>query len=34
VVRDLRKKIGSEFVVNVSGIGYRLRWIYLINLGF
>jgi len=25
VVRDLRKKIGSEFVVNVSGIGYRLR---------
>ncbi len=25
VVRDLRKKIGSEFVVNVSGIGYRLK---------
>jgi DNA-binding response OmpR family regulator len=25
VVRDLRKKIGSEFVVNVSGMGYRLR---------
>lgn len=25
VVRDLRKKIGNEFVVNVSGIGYRLK---------
>lgn len=25
VVRDLRKKIGSEFVVNVSGVGYRMR---------
>lgn len=25
VVRDLRKKIGSEFVQNVSGVGYRLK---------
>jgi len=25
VVRDLRKKIGSSYVVNVSGIGYRLK---------
>lgn len=25
VVRDLRKKVGSEFVVNVSGTGYRLK---------
>ena len=25
VVRDLRKKIGQEYVVNVSGIGYRLK---------
>lgn len=25
VVRDLRRKIGQEYVVNVSGIGYRLR---------
>lgn len=25
IVRDLRKKIGSSYIVNVSGIGYRLR---------
>lgn len=25
IVRDLRKKIGSVYFVNVSGIGYRLR---------
>jgi|TARA_B100001063_G_scaffold175143_1_gene164121 two-component system, OmpR family, response regulator VanR len=25
VVRDLRKKIGQEYVVNVSGTGYRLK---------
>ncbi|MCH9812907.1 MAG: response regulator transcription factor [Epsilonproteobacteria bacterium] len=25
VVRDLRKKIGSEFITNVSGIGYQLK---------
>jgi two-component system, OmpR family, response regulator VanR len=25
VVRDLRKKIGQEFVVNISGAGYRLQ---------
>lgn len=25
VVRDLRKKIGQEYIINVSGIGYRLR---------
>lgn len=25
IVRDLRKKIGSSYVVNVSGTGYRLR---------
>lgn len=25
VVRDLRKKIGSEYIVNVSGSGYRLK---------
>jgi two-component system, OmpR family, response regulator VanR len=25
VVRDLRKKIGQDYVVNISGVGYRLR---------
>lgn len=25
VVRDLRKKIGQEYVVNISGTGYRLK---------
>lgn len=25
VVRDLRKKIGNDYVVNVSGTGYRLK---------
>lgn len=25
VVRDLRKKIGEKFILNVSGIGYRLK---------
>ncbi len=25
VVRDLRKKLGSEYIVNISGLGYRLR---------
>lgn len=25
VVRDLRKKIGNQFVINVSGVGYRLK---------
>lgn len=25
VVRDLRKKLGSEYVVNISGLGYRLE---------
>ena len=25
VVRDLRKKIGQEYIVNVSGVGYRLK---------
>jgi len=25
VVRDLRKKIGQEYIVNISGIGYRLK---------
>ena len=25
VVRDLRKKISSEYILNVSGIGYRLK---------
>lgn len=25
VVRDLRKKIGHEFVINISGAGYRLQ---------
>lgn len=25
VVRDLRKKIGQEFVINISGTGYRLQ---------
>ncbi len=25
VVRDLRKKLGNEYVVNVSGVGYRMR---------
>lgn len=25
IVRDLRKKIGNKFVINVSGIGYRLK---------
>ncbi|GGD38729.1 CheY-P-specific phosphatase CheX [Malaciobacter pacificus] len=25
VVRDLRKKIGEKYIINVSGIGYRLK---------
>ena len=25
VVRDLRKKIGQNYIVNISGIGYRLK---------
>jgi len=25
VVRDLRKKLGSEYIVNVSGLGYKMR---------
>lgn len=25
VVRDLRKKIGQEYIVNISGTGYRLK---------
>ncbi len=25
VVRDLRKKIGQDFIVNISGTGYRMR---------
>ncbi len=25
VVRDLRKKIGQDFIINVSGTGYRLK---------
>lgn len=25
IVRDLRKKLGNEYVVNVSGVGYRMR---------
>lgn len=25
VVRDLRKKIGQEFIVNISGTGYRMK---------
>ncbi|WP_345975519.1 response regulator [Sulfurimonas sp. HSL3-7] len=25
VVRDLRKKIGQEFIVNISGTGYRMQ---------
>ena len=25
VVRDLRKKIGKEYIVNISGIGYRIK---------
>jgi len=25
VVRDLRKKIGQDYIINISGIGYRLR---------
>lgn len=25
VVRDLRKKIGQKYIINVSGIGYRLK---------
>jgi two-component system, OmpR family, response regulator VanR len=25
VVRDLRKKIGQDYIINISGVGYRLR---------
>lgn len=25
VVRDLRKKIGQDYIVNISGVGYRLK---------
>jgi len=25
IVRDLRKKLGSEYVINISGVGYRMR---------
>jgi two-component system, OmpR family, response regulator VanR len=25
VVRDLRKKIGQDYIINISGLGYRLR---------
>ena len=25
VVRDLRKKIGQDYIVNISGLGYRLK---------
>ena len=25
IVRDLRKKLGNEYVVNISGVGYRMR---------
>lgn len=25
VVRDLRKKIGQDYIINISGIGYRLK---------
>ncbi len=25
VVRDLRKKIGQDYIINVSGVGYRLQ---------
>lgn len=25
VVRDLRKKVGENYILNVSGIGYRLK---------
>jgi len=25
VVRDLRKKIGQDYIINISGVGYRLK---------
>jgi two-component system, OmpR family, response regulator VanR len=25
VVRDLRRKIGQDYIINISGVGYRLR---------
>ncbi|PLY08217.1 MAG: hypothetical protein C0626_13490 [Arcobacter sp.] len=25
VVRDLRKKTGQNYIINVSGVGYRLK---------
>ena len=27
VVRDLRKKIGQDFVINISGTGYRMHFL-------